>query len=100
MKQLFKTFQIKNMEKFKHIIKFIEFVTILASRKKGFEVMVEMKNYSPLITLACLDPSVVMKPIFDRFHSVLLTSKNMTSLDYYPKLLGQENMMLKSLDGT
>ena len=89
--------QIINMDEFRPLILLVEFVTILASRRNGFEVMVEMKNYIPLITLACLDSSITMKPIFDNFQSVILTSKLIPCLDYYPKLLGQENMMLKTI---
>ena len=35
----------------------------------------------------CLDASLAMKPVFERFHSVVITSGTLSPLDVYPKVL-------------
>ena len=35
----------------------------------------------------CLDPSLAMKPVFERFSSVVITSGTISPLDMYPKML-------------
>lgn len=36
---------------------------------------------------SCLDPSIAIKPIFERFSSVVITSGTISPLDMYPKML-------------
>jgi len=35
----------------------------------------------------CLDPSIAIKPVFERFSSVVITSGTISPLDMYPKML-------------
>ena len=35
----------------------------------------------------CLDPSIAIKPVFERFSSVVITSGTLSPLDMYPKML-------------
>lgn len=35
----------------------------------------------------CLDPSLAIKPVFERFSSVVITSGTISPLDMYPKML-------------
>ena len=35
----------------------------------------------------CLDPSIAIKPVFERFSSVVITSGTISLLDMYPKML-------------
>jgi DNA excision repair protein ERCC-2 len=46
-------------------------------------------NLAALISvpLRCLDPSFAIKPIFERFSSVVITSGTISPLDMYPKML-------------
>jgi Rad3-related DNA helicase len=43
--------------------------------------------YEPIIQLACLDSSLAIKPVFERFGSVVITSGTLSPIDLYPKLL-------------
>lgn len=36
---------------------------------------------------SCLDPSLAIKPVFERFSSVVITSGTISPLDMYPKML-------------
>lgn len=51
-----------------------------------------------LLTLACLDASVAMMPIWKCFPSVILTSGTISPLELYPKLLNFKPVILKSID--
>lgn len=35
----------------------------------------------------CLDPSIAIKPVFERFSTVVITSGTISPLDMYPKML-------------
>lgn len=39
------------------------------------------------ISTSCLDPSLAIKPVFERFSSVVITSGTISPLDMYPKML-------------
>ena len=36
---------------------------------------------------SCLDPAIAIKPVFERFSSVVITSGTLSPLDMYPKML-------------
>lgn len=36
---------------------------------------------------SCLDPSLAIQPVFERFSSVVITSGTISPLDMYPKML-------------
>lgn len=41
----------------------------------------------PVYQLCCLDASIAMKPVFDRFRTVIITSGTLSPIDVYPKIL-------------
>lgn len=57
-----------------------------------------MTNYS--IKLACLDASLAMKAVFTKFKSVVITSGTLSPLDFYPKILGFQPVVIKSFTMT
>ena len=42
---------------------------------------------NPIFHFACLDPSLAIQPVFERFSSVVITSGTISPLDMYPKML-------------
>jgi DNA excision repair protein ERCC-2 len=42
---------------------------------------------NPIFHLTCLDPAIAIKPVFERFSSVVITSGTISPLDMYPKML-------------
>ena len=36
---------------------------------------------------SCLDPAIAIKPVFERFSTVVITSGTLSPLDMYPKML-------------
>lgn len=43
---------------------------------------------NPVFHLTCLDASLAIAPVFQRFSSVVITSGTISPLDMYPKMLG------------
>ncbi|KAM1858155.1 hypothetical protein ACFX14_008176 [Malus domestica] len=41
----------------------------------------------PVLQLCCHDASLAIKPVFDRFQSVVITSGTLSPIDLYPHLL-------------
>lgn len=51
----------------------------------------------PLLRLCCLDASIAIKPVLERFHSVVITSGTLSPIDLYPKLLNFRPVQRASL---
>ena len=43
--------------------------------------------HDPLLQLCCLDASLAMQPVLEKFKSVILTSGTISPLELYPKIL-------------
>lgn len=62
-------------------------------RSKGFLLILEPFETegatipNPILHLTCLDPSIAIRPVFERFSSVVITSGTISPLDMYPKML-------------
>ena len=71
-------------------------------RSAGFRLILEpfeTENATvpnPVFHLVCLDASLAIKPVFDRFSSVVITSGTLSPLDMYPKMLAFEATVLES----
>lgn len=46
--------------------------------------------------LCCHDASLAIKPVFDRFQSVVITSGTLSPIDLYPRLLGFNPVVSRS----
>lgn len=57
-----------------------------------------MRTYSLIFfqIYRCMDATVAIKPIFNRFSSVVITSGTLSPLDLYPVLLGFEPIVVAS----
>uniref|UniRef100_A0AAQ5XE03 General transcription and DNA repair factor IIH helicase subunit XPD n=1 Tax=Amphiprion ocellaris TaxID=80972 RepID=A0AAQ5XE03_AMPOC len=42
---------------------------------------------NPVLHFSCMDPSIAIKPVFQRFQSVIITSGTLSPLDIYPRIL-------------
>jgi hypothetical protein len=64
-----------------------------ASYEKGFSIIIEPHDtrtpnlLDPVLHLTCTDASIAIKPVFERFRSVVITSGTLSPLDLYPRLL-------------
>ena len=85
------------------LMKVAAFATLVSTYTKGFIIIVEPYDEytptlpNPVIHLACLDASIAVKPVFERFQTVIITSGTLSPIDMYPKMLGFRPVVLTSL---
>ncbi|KAL8590345.1 General transcription and DNA repair factor IIH helicase subunit XPD [Nucella lapillus] len=69
------------------------FATLVSTYTKGFMLIMEPFDdrtptiSNPVLHLSCLDASIAVKPIFNRFQTLVITSGTLSPLEMYPKIL-------------
>lgn len=100
---LLKTLEISATDDFAPIHAVADFATLVGTYARGFTVIIEPCDDrapgvpDPVLQLACLDASLAMRPIFNRFRSVVITSGTLSPLDLYPRILDFRPATIASL---
>ncbi|GMY16642.1 general transcription and DNA repair factor IIH helicase subunit XPD [Fagus crenata] len=89
---LMMTLEITDTDEFLHIhIQTIcDFATLVGTYTRGFSIIIEPFDErmphipDPVLQLSCHDASLAIKPVFDRFQSVVITSGTLSPIDLYP----------------
>lgn len=87
------TLQVSSWAEFRPLLAVGDFITLLATyEREGMEIITEPFNdftgdYEPVLRLACLDASLAIRWITDRFRNVVITSGTLSPLDTYPRML-------------
>ncbi|XP_078048970.1 general transcription and DNA repair factor IIH helicase subunit XPD [Augochlora pura] len=103
---LLRTMEISDLTDFSPIILVTHLATLVATYTKGFTIIVEPYDdktpnvLNPILQFSCVDSSIAMKPIFDRFQSVVITSGTLSPLDMYPKILNFHPVIMSSFTMT
>ncbi|XP_030765568.1 general transcription and DNA repair factor IIH helicase subunit XPD [Sitophilus oryzae] len=103
---LLRTLEITDMTDFSPIILITHLATLVSTYTKGFVIIVEPFDdktptvSNPILHFSCLDSSIAVKPIFDRFQSVIITSGTLSPLDMYPKILDFHPVVMSSFTMT
>uniref|UniRef100_A0A061RL20 DNA 5'-3' helicase n=1 Tax=Tetraselmis sp. GSL018 TaxID=582737 RepID=A0A061RL20_9CHLO len=103
---LMRTLEITNTDEYMPIQLVADFGTLVGTYAKGFAIIIEpyderMPNVpDPVMQLACLDASLAMKPVFQKYQSVVITSGTLSPIDLYPKLLSFHPVAIQSLNMT
>jgi DNA excision repair protein ERCC-2 len=90
---LVRTLELTNIEDYQPLQEVATFATLVATYDKGFQLILEPYESSeaevpnPVLHFTCLDAAIAIKPVFERFSSVIITSGTMSPLDMYPKML-------------
>lgn len=89
---LARTLELADVSDFSALVKLTNFATLVSTYSRGFSVVLEPSDEAAsdnnlpdcLLHLNCMDASIAMKPVFDRFQSVVITSGvcNMSSHEY------------------
>ncbi len=93
LSSLMRTLEITDMDEFAPLHLVADFCTLITTYPVGFMVVLEPYNSKtphipdPIMQLACLDASLAIKPVFQKFQSVILMSGTLSPLDMYPKML-------------
>ena len=100
---LMSTLEITDTEEYTHVQAIADFATLVGTYHQGFAIIFEPFDErtpglpDPVIQLSCLDASLAIKSVFDRFQSVVITSGTLSPIDLYPKLLGFTPVVARSL---
>merc|ERR1719270_1178277 len=85
------------------------FATLVSTYTKGFTIIIEPSDekvagtvgvINPILNLSCPDASIAMRPVFERFQSVVITSGTLSPLDMYPKMLDFHPVIMASFTMT
>lgn len=103
---LLKTLELTDIDEYGAIKIVCDFATICATYMQGFVLLLEPFDdqaphiHNPVLNLCCLDATIAMKPVFDRFSSVIITSGTLSPLDIYPKMLNFSPVLMHSFPMT
>ena len=103
---LMRTLQIHNADDFLPIQLVADFGTLIGTYEKGFAIIIEPYDDrlpsvpDPVIQLACLDASIAMKPVFDKYQTVVITSGTLSPIELYPRILDFNPVSIASLNMT
>uniref|UniRef100_A0A0G4HEZ2 DNA 5'-3' helicase n=1 Tax=Chromera velia CCMP2878 TaxID=1169474 RepID=A0A0G4HEZ2_9ALVE len=101
LKSLLNTLRVTNLYEYHPLNVTTDFCTLVGTYWEGFIIIVDpypevTGKYDPLLQLSCLDSSLAMRPVIDRYQSVVLTSGTISPLDLYPRLLGFQPVTTES----
>jgi DNA excision repair protein ERCC-2 len=89
LRMLVSTLELTRIDEYASLQKVAAFATLVATYDKGF-----LPN--PIFHFTCLDASLAIAPVFERFSSVIITSGTISPLDMYPKMLKFETVVQDS----
>ncbi|KAI0137540.1 hypothetical protein BJ170DRAFT_574100 [Xylariales sp. AK1849] len=90
---LVRTLELTNIEDYQPLQEVATFATLVATYEKGFLLILEpfesdtAEVPNPVLHFTCLDAAIAIKPVFDRFSSVIITSGTLSPPEMYPKML-------------
>ncbi|KAI7755492.1 hypothetical protein M8C21_031666, partial [Ambrosia artemisiifolia] len=96
------TLEITDTDEFLHIQTICDFATLVGTYTRGFSIIIEPYDErmphipDPVLQLTCHDASLAIKPVFDRFQSVVITSGTLSPIDLYPRLLNFNPVVSRS----
>ncbi|KAH8906518.1 DNA repair helicase [Coniochaeta sp. PMI_546] len=99
---LVRTLELTNIEDYQPLQEVATFATLVATYEKGFLLILEpfesdtAEVPNPVLHFTCLDAAIAIKPVFDRFSSVVITSGTISPLEMYPKMLGFSTVVQES----
>uniref|UniRef100_A0A183J4D2 General transcription and DNA repair factor IIH helicase subunit XPD n=1 Tax=Soboliphyme baturini TaxID=241478 RepID=A0A183J4D2_9BILA len=103
---LMRTLELADTSDFGPLIKLVNFATLVSTYAKGFLLLIEPYDsrmptlHNPILTFSCMDASIAIRPVFQRFQTVVITSGTLSPLDMYPKVLDFDPTIMASFSMT
>jgi DNA excision repair protein ERCC-2 len=103
---LVRTLELSNIEDYQPLQEVATFATLIATYETGFLLILEPFESAtatvpnPVLHFTCLDAAIAIKPVFERFYSVIVTSGTMSPLDMYPRMLNFTTVVQESFTMT
>eukprot|EP00055_Hartaetosiga_balthica_P015491 m.91823 g.91823 ORF g.91823 m.91823 type:complete len:776 (+) comp8880_c0_seq2:139-2466(+) len=104
LSSLLQTLEMPNLQDFNSLINVTSFATLVATYSSGFSLIIEPFDdraptiKDPVLSFNCMDASLAIKPVFERFQSVIITSGTLSPLDMYPKILDFRPAVVRTFD--
>jgi DNA excision repair protein ERCC-2 len=82
------------------------FATLVATYDKGFLVILEPSSSDmaevpdPVLHFVCLDAAIAIRPVFQKYYTVIITSGTLSPLDMYSKILNFTTILQESYTTT
>ncbi|PWO00867.1 putative RAD3-DNA helicase/ATPase [Tilletiopsis washingtonensis] len=102
LRVLVSTLELRRLDEYAALQKVASFATLVATYDKGFLLILEPFETehatvpNPIFHFTCLDASLAIAPVFERFSSVIITSGTISPLDMYPKMLKFDAIVMDS----
>ena len=99
---LVRTLELTNIEDYQPLQEVATFATLVATYESGFLLILEPYETeqatvpNPMLHFTCLDASIAIKPVFERFSSVIITSGTISPLEMYPRMLNFNTVLQES----
>ncbi|XP_068684065.1 general transcription and DNA repair factor IIH helicase subunit XPD-like isoform X2 [Montipora foliosa] len=93
LSSLLHTLELPDVQDYGPLTLIANFATLVSTYNKGFTLIIEPFDDrtptipNPILHFSCMDASIAIKPVFDRFQSVVITSGTLSPIDMYPKIL-------------
>lgn len=93
LSSLLYTLELPDVQDYGPLTLIANFATLVSTYNKGFTLIIEPFDDrtptipNPILHFSCMDASIAIKPVFDRFQSVVITSGTLSPIDMYPKIL-------------
>lgn len=106
LSSLLRTLEISEVSDYSPLVVVSHLATLVSTYTKGFVVIIEPFSdkvptvSNPILYFCCLDASIAIKPVFERFQSVIITSGTLSPIDMYPKVLDFHPVVMTSLTMT
>uniref|UniRef100_A0A914W6J6 DNA 5'-3' helicase n=1 Tax=Plectus sambesii TaxID=2011161 RepID=A0A914W6J6_9BILA len=77
---LTRTLELADLSDFGPLVLLANFATLISTYAKGFTLLIEPTDdktpgvYNPVLHFSCMDASIAIRPVFERFQSVVITS--------------------------
>lgn len=99
---LVRTLELSDVDELSALKDIATFATLVSTYEDGFQLIFEpfetegSKVPNPIFHFTCLDASIAIKPVFDRFLSIIITSGTISPLEMYPKMLNFSTVVQES----
>lgn len=103
---LFNTLEVRDIFEYLPLRVIADFATLAGTYQDGFVIVIEPYDErtpyipDPVLQFSCMDASIAIKPVLEKFGTVIITSGTLSPLDFYPKLLNFTPTISRSLPMT
>lgn len=106
LKSLIQTLELSSLDDLSSLTSLVNFATLVSTYTKGFSLIIEPFDDrtptipNPVLRFSCMDASIAIRPVFERFQSVIITSGTLSPLDMYPKILSFHPVLMSTFSMT